>query len=219
MSLQFISWDFFCIAFGLTLLTTFIMGLQSLNFYTLDVVKKKFSIMDLETPATRFELVYLIRGLYKLPRAEALKSIRSLRCQLFTDFLFMPCAYGAIYILCMLVSAKMTSYGVEFFYVLAWLQPVAWLCDIIENIYLLGKIKPHSKPSSKGVHKAYLVMEAFKWGIALVAVISVIAAVCYFWLSGWYHLQTLYYLPIIVIEILVFLIAAKMFLKNKEEEL
>lgn len=219
MSLQFISWEFFCIAFGLMLVTNFIMGLQSLNFYTMDVVKKKFNIMDLEIPATRFELVNLIRGLYKLPREEALRSIRSLRCQLYTDFLFMPCAYTAIFILCMLVSARMTSYGVDFFFILAWLQLVPWLCDIIENIYLLRKIKPHSKPSTAGVHKAYLVMEVLKWGIAFIAVICVIAAVCYFWLSGWYSLKTLNYLAVIITEALVFLIAAKIFLKNKEEEL
>ena len=54
----------FCIAFGLMLFFSLIMGLQSRHFYTMDVVKKKFSIMDLELPATPTELVNLIKGLF-----------------------------------------------------------------------------------------------------------------------------------------------------------
>ena len=215
-----VSWPMFCIAFGLMLLLSFIMGWQGLHFYTKDVVVKKFSIMDLEMPATPRELVNLIRGLYKLPRTNALKSIRSLRCQLYTDFLFMPCAYISIFIVCMLVSAKMElAAGTKVFVVLAWLQVGPWLCDIIENIYLLRKIKPKPVLSSKAFHKAYLWMEYFKWSIALVASICSIAALCYFWLARNYDPDSLYYLLVIVAEIILFIVLAKIFLKNKKEEL
>ncbi len=220
MSVAIISWAMFCMAFGLMLLLTFIMSLQSLHFYTKDVVVKKFSIMDLEMPATSTELVNLIKGLYKLPEQKSKKAISALKGQLYIDFLFMPCAYGAIFLLCMLVSAKMQlSFGINIFMILAWLQLIPWLCDIIENIYLLRKINPEPVLSSPSVHKAYLLMEAFKWGIALTATICAIAAICYFWLAGHYTLHALYYLLIIGGEIILFLILGKVFLKNKNNEM
>lgn len=220
MTEAIISWAMFCIAFGLMLLLTFIMSLQSLHFYTKDVVEKKFSIMDLEIPATSTELVNLIKGLYKLPEQKSRKAISALKGQLYIDFLFMPCAYGAIFLLCMMVSAKMKMpFGVNIYMILAWLQLVPLLCDIIENFYLLYKIKPKPVLSSPPVHKAYLLMQVFKWGIALTATICAIAAICYFWLAGHYTLHALNYLLIIGGEIILFLIFGKIFLKNKKNEI
>ncbi|MDB5199697.1 MAG: hypothetical protein JWO92_1660 [Chitinophagaceae bacterium] len=175
--------------------------------------------MDLEMPATPTELVNLIKGLYKLPEDTSKKAISALKGQLYIDFLFMPCAYGAIFLLCMLVSAKMQwPFGVNVFIILAWLQVVPWLCDIIENIYLLGKIKPDPVLSAPSVHKAYLWMEYIKWGIALGSAIGAVAAICYFWLAGHYDVHSLRYLGIIAAEIILFLLAGKIFLKKKKEE-
>ncbi len=218
MSTFIISWTLFCIAFGLTLLFRFIMAVQSSHFYTKDVVVKKFSIMELELPATPIELVNLIKGLYKLPEPASKKAISSLKSQLYIDFLFMPCAYGAIFLLCMLVSAKMkTSFGLNVFSLLAWAQLIPWFCDIVENIYLLRKIIPDPVASPLSVHKAYLRMEYIKWGISLGAAICAMAAMCYFWLAGNYNVQSLYYLFIIAGEIILFVLIGKFFLKKKRE--
>ena len=207
----------FCIAFGLMLLFTFIMKLQSNNFYTWDVVIKKFSIMDLEIPATPTELVNLIKGVYLLPEPGSKKTLGALKGQLFIDFLFMPFAYGSIYLLCMLVSAKMQSpFGITVFNIMAWLQPVAWLCDIIENIYLLQKIRPDPVLSTPSLHKAYLYMEALKWGIALIAAVSAFGAICYFWLSGHYAQHTINYLLVVIGEIILFLISGMLFKKTTQ---
>lgn len=215
MSLFIISWPLFCISFGFMLILSFFMGLQSKRFYTKDVVVKKFSIMDLEMPATARELVNLIKGLYKLPEDVSKRSIRALKGQLYLDFLFMPCAYGSIFIICMLVSGKMQmSFGMNVFSVLAWLQIVPWICDIIENIYLLRKIKPDPVLSSDAVHKAYLIMEGVKWSIALIATVCAVTAICYFWLSGHYAIHSLYFLLAIIIEVVVFILLGKLFLKK-----
>jgi hypothetical protein len=234
MSIFIQSWPLFCLAFGLMLLITLIMSAQSLYFYTQDVVEKKFNIMDLEMPATTIELENLIKGLYA-PGEKTKKALGALKGQLYIDFLFMPCAYGSIFLLCMLVSAKMQMpFGINVFIILAWLQLVSWLCDIIENIYLLwkiglypalSKIKPYpfipktdtEKKAAKAKHKAYLVMVIIKWGIALTATISAITAICYFWLVGRYEPQSLNYLLIIVVEVIVFLVLVKMFVKNKNK--
>ncbi len=219
MSIFIISWTLFCIAFGLMLLLTLIMGTQSLQFYTKEVVVKRFSIMELKLPATPKELVNLIKGLYGLPEPQSKKTVKALRTHLYLDFLFMPCAYGAIFLLCMLVSAKMQlSFGTNIFKIFAWLQVVPWLCDITVNIYLLRKINPNPVLSSPSVHKAYLCLEIVKWGMAFIAAISAVAAICYFWLAGQYDVQTLYYLFIIAGEIILFVLLGKYFLKSKKEE-
>ena len=218
MSIVIISWPIFTIAFGLMLLFHFIMTLLSSHFYTKDGVEKKFSIIELELPASPIELVNLIRGLYRMSeKQEAIRSITALRKQLYIDFLFMPFAYGSIFILCMLVSAKMqSSFGFKIFYIFAWAQIIPWLCDIIENIYLLRKMKPHPPVSSVAVHKAYLLMECIKWSISLGAAICAVAAICYFWLAGHYEVQSLNYLAIIAGEIIVFALMGNFFLKKKK---
>lgn len=208
------AWLFFCIAFGMMLLTSFIMSIQSVNFYTYDVVRRKFSIIDLELPASPVEVVNLIKGVYKLPVQESQKTLKALRAQLYTDFLFMPAAYISIFLLCMQVSLKMVSFGHSFFAMLAWLQIIPWICDIIENVYLLHKINPDVVSSGPAVHKAYQFLEILKWGTALSGAIIGIAAIIYFWLIGNYSITSLKYLLIITAEIISFLIAGKIAVKR-----
>src|SRR4051794_25400728 len=156
-------WTLFCILFGLFLLFTFIMNFQGSYFYTKDVVIRKFSILDLALAASPVELVNIIKGLYDLPPEQSKKAVNALRGQLYVDFLFMPCAYGSIFLLCLKVAERMeVSIGYYIFAAFAWLQLVAWLCDIIENVYLLGKIRPDPVLSASSRHKTYLAMEGVK---------------------------------------------------------
>lgn len=209
------SWPLFCIAFGAMLFLTFIMSLQSVHFYTNDVILRKFSIMELELPSTPTELVNCIKGLYKLPDTQSKKAVKALRGQLYIDFLFMPFAYGSIVLLCMQVSHKMNlTFGINVFMIFAFLQLVAWLCDIIENIYLLRKIRPDVVESTTVVHKAYLCMECIKWGIALISTICAVAAIFYCWLTGRYSVNSLNYLLIFTGEIVLFAAATKFFFKK-----
>lgn len=213
------SWWMLCIVFGLMLLLTLIMRMLSHYFYTKDVVVKKFSIMDLEAPATAVELVNLIKGLYKLEQPKSRKAVRAVRAQLLLDFIYMPCAYGSVFIVCMLVATKMQTFGVDIFIALAWLQIIPWLCDIIENIYLLSKIKPNPPTSTKTTHSLFLRMQAVKWGIALLGAVCSIAAIAYFWLSHNYSPQVLHYALIIIGEIILFLVLARIFAGKKIGEM
>lgn len=213
-----IDWIYFCIVFGAMLLISFIMSLQSVNFYTMHVVVRKFSMIDLEFPASALELVTFIKGIFLLPVELSKKTLRALRGQLYLDFLFMPSLYGSIFLLCMKVSLKMSSFGHRLFAVLAWLQCIAWLCDIIENIYLLSKIQRQPKVSKPAVHLAYMALETGKWGIALTATVCSIAAMFYFWLVGLYSLHSIYYLLIIAAEIIVIFIAKKITAKSEKEK-
>src|SRR4051812_24811511 len=126
-------WLWFCIAFAILLCISLVMAIQSRQFYTQDVVAKKFSIMDLELPASPNEVAILIKGIYRLPEDQSGKTLRALRGQLYLDFLFMPAAYGSIFIACMMISWKMTHFGHWIFTGLAWAQIIPWILDIIEN--------------------------------------------------------------------------------------
>jgi hypothetical protein len=208
----YISWTWFCIALGLSAITTIIMSRQAKHFFTLDVVERHFSILDLEFAATAKEIVHIIKGIYALPQPQSSQTIKALKGQLIVDFLFMPGIYGTVFLGCMHVSCKMTTnWGQASFVALAWLQLIPWLCDIIENIYLLNKIKPTVLPSTDSIHVAYQRMEIVKWGLSLTGGVCSIAALLFFWVSGKYVAVSLYYLLIIIGEVLLFFILAKLF--------
>ncbi len=211
-------WMWFCVANGIMLLLAFIMSLQSRAFFTYDVSVRKFSIMDLEFPASAQELKNIIHGIFLLPADDVIKTKRALRGQLLVDFLFMPAAYGSVFIACMNISGKMVAFGQNTFAVLAWIQVIPWACDIIENIYLLRKIRPNVELSKPAVHKAYLVLEAVKWGIVSVGAVCAIYALLYFWLKGEYMIHSLRYLFVIIAEIILFVIATRVFLKKHKAD-
>lgn len=156
-------WLLICFTTGLFLLIGFVMRVQGSRFCTLDVVVRKFSIMDLEFPSSPREITNIINGIYGLPEEKGTKTLRFLRAQLYTDFLFMPAAYGSIFIACIKVAEKMSSVGHGLFLVLAWLQVIAWALDVIENIYLLKKTQPNAIPSKRGAHKSYQWVVTSKW--------------------------------------------------------
>ena len=193
----------FCVIFGAMMLTTFIMNLLGKNLYTLHVFVRKFSILDLQFPASALELATYIRGIFLLPKSLSSKSLRALKGQLYVDFLFMPFAYGSIFLLCILLSHKMNYVGNYIFTILAWLQIIPFLCDIAENIYLLKKIHPDVKASKPSIHKIYQLIVKTKWSIAIIAIVFCISALCYFWLTGNFSNSSLPYFLVILIILLV----------------
>jgi hypothetical protein len=174
----------FCVLFVIMVITSIVMGNLSRSFYTVDVVRRKFSIIDLELPASAKEIANVIKGIYKLKDKECGTVIKALRKQLYVDFIFMPAAYGSIFILCMQLSWKLSSGEAEFFIILAYLQSVAWICDIVENIFLLNQIRPDIRPCGKGVFTAYRVLEAMKWGFSLLGAVCGLSSALFLWLSG-----------------------------------
>jgi hypothetical protein len=184
-------------------LTGFIMNLQGKNFYTLHVFVRKFSILDLQFPATALELATYIRGIFLLPKELSSKSLRALKGQLYVDFLFMPFAYGTIFLLSILLSHKMNYPGNYIFTLLAWLQIVPLLCDMAENIYLLEKIRPDVTPSRPFIHKIYQLIVKIKWSIAVIAAVFCISALCYFWLTGNFSYGAVSVLAVIIAELII----------------
>ncbi|HEY5406426.1 MAG TPA: hypothetical protein VIJ92_05035 [Ginsengibacter sp.] len=211
------TWIHFCIAFGVMLFFYLIMSFQSNNFFTKHMVVRKFSILDLEFPPSATEMINFIKDIFSLPPAQAKRTLNALRNQLLLDFLFMPAFYGSIFILSMKVSMKMVYFGHKFFAILAWIQLIAWLCDIIENIYLLNKIHPDPTASTGVAFKSYEALEAIKWGIPLLTCVCSVAAICYFWLVGLYDYGSLVYLIIVAIEIIIYFAVKKSTAKSEDK--
>jgi hypothetical protein len=210
--LVFISgWMLFCITGAVLLLTALAMQYFGGFFVTKDVLVRNFTIMDLELASTETEIDNTLKGIVRLEPAIATKVIRSLKNHLYIDFIFMPAAYGTIFIACMKVAWKMPESGAIFFSLLAWLQIAAWISDIMENIYLLGKIGGLNKGSQSSYlsFHTYQYLEVVKWGFSMLAVVCVLSALLYFWVSGLYMGESLKYLLIIVIEVVVFAVLMK----------
>lgn len=209
-------WLWFCILLGGSLLCALIMGAVAVNFLTYDGFKRRFSIMELELPSNPKDISNIIGGIYKLEDGEKRKCLRALRSNLLVDFLYMPCTYGAIFLLCTHVASEFESVGQTVFSVLAWLQAVAFLFDILENTYLLGRIREDISPSSLLSHRVYAVMVMLKWLFALVGVICALHVLAYFWLSHVHVLSTLWYALIALGEIVLFLVVGMLMGKSRD---
>ena len=209
------SWSIFCTAFGITLLVLMFMNVQQFHFYTQDVVLRKFSIMEIKMPATPLELANLINGIYGLPAAKFNIALNAIKRRLYVDFIFMLFAYGSTAIICWHLAAKMNdNYGGDIFMIFGFLQVLAWLCGVIENIYLLNKIKPNAIPSITKIHQFFLVLEILKWGIVFISIVCALAALLYFWLTGHYAGSSLPYLLIVIIEIILFVFCSSLISKK-----
>jgi hypothetical protein len=186
---------YFGIAFAVMLLATWLMGRQGRFFFTKDPIRRKFSILEMEFPAKSYDLENLINGIYMLP-GDAVKTIRALRAQFLLDYLlFIPAAYGGVFILCMHLAGDMqTAMGRYWFIGLAWAQVIAFILDYIENTYywiMIGKRNlPIPKPTPFGPveksrsFKIMRVLEIIKWGLPLLGFICCVSLLACFWLSG-----------------------------------
>ena len=182
-----------------------IMGQLSKRFYTNDGTVRSFSVLDLEFAASSTEITSLIKGIYLLPDVvKGRAAVKALKRQLYVDFIFMPAAYGSVFLACHKVGTMLaTHWGQAVFAVLAWLQVLPWLCDVLENCYLLGKIVPEPSVTPPKYFKLYQFNELIKWGLSLTGAVCSIAALFYFWLAGHFSPGSLVYLLIVVAEIIV----------------
>lgn len=211
-------WVLFCVAAAVLLLVALAMQFYGGFFMTKDVLVRDFHILDLELASSEMEIDNTLKGIVKLEPADSSKVIHALKSHLYADFLFMPAAYGIIFIACMKVAWKMPEPGATFFSALAWLQIVAFACDILENIYLLGKISRLNSEYKPSFLKfpSYQMLEVLKWGLSMLAAVCVLSAFLYFWISGLYMGQSLPYLLIVAAELAVFALLMKLLKKPGE---
>ena len=188
-------WLFLC-CFTLASITWRLMAKLQKQFYTMGRVRQRFNIFDLQFTATPEELPKLLEGIDRLPnKTETKTSKDALRTQLYIDFLFMVGFYPLIFLLCLKTSVKMEYLGRQIFMLLACLQAIPFLCDILENCYLLTMLNKSKIPSIL-MHRFYQATVVTKWSIASLGIASAISALLYFWITGNYETSSLKFLLI-----------------------
>lgn len=119
---------------------------------------KLFTIIGIEMVYNEGYFISLLSGLES-------DVLRLLKFHLYADFVFMAGVYPAIAVLCLKARLK---HSVPFLrnllLVLALLQAGAWICDILENLYILRQL---NKPVSSGGFGVYHFVVWTKWLLAL----------------------------------------------------
>lgn len=213
-------WMWFCIASGAALLIALFLQRFDAALATKVGAMRSFTVIDLEFSSNPKDIPNTINGIFTLPEKQQQRVVQALKRSLYLDFLFMPAIYGAIFLLCMLIADKCgpSSVGRIFFSLFAWLQGVAWLCDIIENLLLLPRVKQGVEPMTLGLHKIYVRVVWTKWAIALIGFVTASMLALYFWVKGDYDRASLPYLIVFVGELAVFLAIGFFWSKKKDQE-
>jgi hypothetical protein len=148
----------FWLCFGLAAGTAFCMKWMEGDLWQNG---EKFSIIGLEISYPKEKLGIILSGL-----DEHVKTI--LRYHLTFDFAFMTGVYPGIAALCMMGREKSGRTGIrKLLFGVAFLQTIAWGCDIAENIFLLKWIND-PRVGNVGV---YHIVVYTKWLIALTGVL------------------------------------------------
>ena len=155
-------WFFICLAD--VIITSAVMSRQGKYFFYFDNGQKKFSMLGLEFATGRCYIYWVLSRIKLLPGNLDQAVYKKLRAQLYTDFLFMPGAYSGIAIFCLIAGSKPGMPAGQLLNFLAYLQPIAWLCDIIENIYLLQQVKRPALPGALQF-AGYRLLEVLKVGL------------------------------------------------------
>lgn len=208
----------FFIAWCIMLVAMLIMNRQARDFYTLDVVLRQFSIFQLEFPSSNKELPTLIQGIYALPEPMRTRSLRALKGQLYVDFLYMPGVYLSIHILCHEVARTQEGWGIALFEFLSVAQFISWICDIIENLYLLRKIRRKGPPVSRLEYKLYQFMETIKWGFSLTGAGLGLSMLVYAWLTGTVRPEALQMLCWALVATVAYLVLNALFNKPRQPD-
>ena len=196
-------WLYFIILFTIFLETTLWMAALARRFrqHNKDLGNVPFTILDLQFPSSESELCQLIRDLPKDAR-------KALHAHLWVDYLFMIGLYPAIALLCLVLGDK-TGAGQYFFWLIAALQLFAWLFDVLENAYLLKKLRKPVVKASGLSFKTYTFYVYAKFILAFLGVAVTLPVIFYFWMSGSFSEETLRYVGVAVAEVVVFMLIAR----------
>jgi hypothetical protein len=126
-----------------------------------------FSIIGLEISYSREKIVSILKGI-----DPSVKQV--LGYHLYFDYAFMAGVYPGIAALCMMGRIKTGSRWLKnILLALALLQLAAWVCDLLENGYLLQWLKDPSKVVALGTYHTIVIL---KWSLALTGALAGIPA-------------------------------------------
>lgn len=175
---------YFLITYTIVLITAIWMTRIARRFFfrDRDGLRRIFNILDLQFPVSDSELTGMIRDM--LPGVR-----KAVRLHLWVDFLFMAGLYPSIALLCYMLGEK-TGMGIYFFWIIGALQGGAWLCDILENVFLLRKLR---KPEPGKQFSSYSFFVYTKFIIAYAGLGVTLPVAFYFWMTGDFSTATVPY--------------------------
>ena len=156
MSISYRRWQrLFLFCLGVFIASGFAMQWLASDFWWGD---ERFSIFSIELFYPGETLVKLFKEINQPAKA-------ALEYQLIFDFIFMAGAYPGIASLCMMAREKISRKGLRnVLLALAFLQPVAWAFDIIENIFILRWMNDPVIGNELGMYHNIVIA---KWLIAI----------------------------------------------------
>lgn len=117
-----------------------------------------FTIIGLEISYSKEQVATILSGID--PEVKTL-----LRSHLYFDFVFMMGVYPGIAALCMMAISKTHGQSLKKILLLAaCMQPVAFACDLVENLFLLKWI---AHPDAVSQFQLYHLLVIIKWVLAL----------------------------------------------------
>ena len=148
----------FLFGFGLAIASAFCMKWMESDLWLAD---EKFTILGLELFYPAKKVAVILSGID--PQVRTI-----LRYHLVFDFAFMAGVYPGITALCMMASVnKIAVITKRILFIAAFLQLLAWGCDIVENYFLLKWI---NKPEITNEFTLYHIAVITKWSIALTGI-------------------------------------------------
>ena len=156
MNTEYNRWKkLFLFCLGLAMASAFCMKWMESDFWVGD---EKFTILGLELFYPAKKVAVILSGID--PHVKTILSYH-----LSFDFAFMAGVYPGITALCMMARYKKNSSAIKnILLIVAFLQIIAWGCDIIENCFLLKWI--HT-PEIGTEFTFYHLVVITKWGLAL----------------------------------------------------
>jgi len=127
---------------------------------------EKISIFGLELFYPKEKIIEIFTGI-----DDKVKTILSYHLSF--DFIFMAGCFPGIACLCMMAAEKISRINIKrILFILAFLQIIAWLFDIIENYYLLKWLK---NPQIGDEFQFYHAVVYCKWIIAVTSALFAIS--------------------------------------------
>ena len=154
---------FFIFCLGLAMASAFCMKWMESDFWVGD---QKFDILGLELFYPAKKVAAILSGID--PHVKTI-----LRYHLSFDFAFMAGVYPGIAALCMMARYKKNSSAIKnILLIVAFLQIIAWGCDIAENCFLLKWI--HT-PEVGTEFTFYHLVVITKWSLAVIGTLLAIS--------------------------------------------
>lgn len=195
--------ELFLVCLVMTLAVSGWMSATRHGMYFVRWTRRYFTILDIEFPSSPRYYATIMNSIKRL-RADGFGTgkpdpvpYRSLRTNIWLDFVFIWFAYGCVALMCLHVARNL-AWAPWWFEKLAVLQGVALLLDVIENSFILFTMKRQdyfhsgregqaSRKKSAAAFNLYRSVVFLKWTIVLAGLFLSIGVVLYtFLFTGYY---------------------------------